>query len=130
MAQRRKVPKSVETEVLTQSRRRCCLCFGLSGELEEKRGQIAHIDQNPTNNSLDNLAWLCLEHHDKYDSSTSQSKGITQAELKQHRASLYRELQGKTPELDSGGPPSEPTVTPAGIIFQCGTVSAILLAKY
>ncbi len=111
---RSKVPKSTETEVLTQSRRRCCLCFGLSGDLDEKAGQIVHIDHDPTNHALDNLAWLCLEHHDRYDSSTSQSKGITNGELKQHRASLYCEPQRKAQEADSGGSPSEPTATPAG----------------
>jgi hypothetical protein len=54
-----------------------------------KKGQIAHLDQNPANFKLDNLAWLCLEHHDEYDSTTSQSKGLTIREVKRYRNDLY-----------------------------------------
>ncbi len=113
-ARRRKVPEATQAKVLISSARRCCLCFGLSHDLTEKPGQIAHINHDPTNIDLDNLVWLCLEHHDQYDSSTSQSKGITAGEVREHRASLYRELQVKAPEPDSGESPSEPTTTSAG----------------
>lgn len=53
-----------------------------------KHGQIAHIDRNRANNGESNLAFLCLPHHDEYDSRTSQSKGITQAELVHARNEL------------------------------------------
>jgi hypothetical protein len=86
----RKSPSSAtETEVLTRSRRRCCICFGLARDVEVKKGQIAHLDHDSSNSSLDNLAFLCLEHHDLYDSSTSQSKNLTMAEVKKYRAELY-----------------------------------------
>jgi hypothetical protein len=32
--------------------------------------------------------FLCFDHHDEYDSSTSQSKGITQAELREYKKLL------------------------------------------
>ncbi|MCJ7773740.1 MAG: hypothetical protein MUP22_11485 [Desulfobacterales bacterium] len=86
---RKSVPKSVETEVLTKSRRRCCLCYGLKRDDSEKAGQIAHLDGNASNNDIQNLAFLCLEHHDKYDGSTSQSKGYTIQEVKNYRRQLY-----------------------------------------
>ena len=86
---RKIVPKAVETEVLVASRRRCCLCFGLKSDLGEKRGQLAHLDHDRDNNTEGNLAYLCLEHHDRYDSRTSQSKNYTIGEVKRYRKELY-----------------------------------------
>jgi hypothetical protein len=57
-----------------------------------KAGQIAHLDQNHSNGSEANLAFLCLFHHDEYDSSTSQRKGLTQSEVKAFRSELYDRL--------------------------------------
>jgi hypothetical protein len=58
---------------------RCCV----------KTGQIAHLDHNHNNNEPDNLAFLCLVHHDQYDSKTSQSKGLRENEIKRYRTELY-----------------------------------------
>src|SRR5262249_33160957 len=49
---------------------------------------------NPSNNDLDNLAFLCLDHHDAYDQKTSQSKGLTVAEVKRYRSLLAEALAG------------------------------------
>ncbi|MFH1927162.1 MAG: hypothetical protein ABIK79_03160 [Chloroflexota bacterium] len=89
MGSRKKVPGTTKTEVLTRSLRRCCLCFGLEHDTERKKGQIAHLDRDPSNCAFDNLAWLCLDHHDEYDSRTSQSKGLAIREVKSYRDSLY-----------------------------------------
>jgi len=77
------------TSVLRRSRRRCCICFGLHRDDAVKKGQIAHLDHDPDNNSIDNLAWLCLEHHDEYDSRHSQSRSLQLAEVKAYRDELY-----------------------------------------
>ena len=82
-------PKT-EAGVLTKSRRRCCLCVGLYGDMGQKEGQIAHADRNRTNNKPDNLAFLCLPHHNEYDTRTSQSKGMTEQELKYYRKQLFK----------------------------------------
>ena len=89
MSNRIKVPQAKETELLTLSARRCCLCFAINNDYNEKAGQIVHLDQDPSNNDIDNLAWLCLEHHDKYDGKTSQSKGYQEHEVKTYRKKLY-----------------------------------------
>jgi len=93
--ERKKIPDPIETQVLTLSRRRCALCFGLSTDLEEKVGQIAHLDKNPENNDFDNLVFLCFSHHDKYDGRTSQSKNYTKGEIKNYRDSLYKYIQSQ-----------------------------------
>lgn len=93
MAKRRPpISKNAQTELLTQSKRRCCLCFGLNADIEQKDGQIAHLDRNRSNNRLDNLAWLCLPHHDDYDSIRRQTKRLTAEEIKFYRAKLYEQL--------------------------------------
>ena len=93
MVKRRSIPKATQDEVLIQSARRCCLCFGLQNDLCETKGQIVHLDHNPANNDLDNLAWLCLNHHDQYDSRPSQSKGFTIGEVKRYREELYQAVR-------------------------------------
>jgi len=102
-----------QDQVLVLSRRRCCICFGLDGDLQEKRGQIAHLDHDPANNDLDNLAWLCLQHHDQYDGKTSQSKGLRLSEVKHYRKELYDRiaagLPGETPSIRIAIPAQEPS---------------------
>lgn len=86
---RKTIPSDTEAQLLHLSRRRCCLCFGLLGEFGVKKGQLAHLDHDPSNNNIDNLAFLCLEHHDEYDTTPSQSKGLKRKEVIIHRESLY-----------------------------------------
>jgi len=86
---RKPVPPDTQTSVLVKSRRRCCICFGLNRDTDLKAGQIAHLDHDRDNNNEDNLAFLCFDHHDEYDSRTSQRKGFTAGEVKQFRAELH-----------------------------------------
>jgi hypothetical protein len=89
---RKKPTLNTEEAVLTKSARRCALCYGLDGNLRRRRGQIAHIDHDRTNSTEDNLGYLCFDHHDEYDSTTSQSKGITPREFRNHRDRLYEAI--------------------------------------
>jgi hypothetical protein len=98
---RKAVPKSTEAEVLLLTRRRCPICFGLKGDLGEKQGQVAHLDHDPSNNSADNLAYLCLAHHDEFDSKRSQSKGITLEEAKRYRDELVKTLSDWPVQLEN-----------------------------
>ncbi len=107
MPRRQRVPSNMVAEVISSSRRRCCVCYGLLGDLALKKGQIAHLDRDPSNNDLDNLAFLCLEHHDIYDSRTSQSKGFDSKEVKKYRQELYEIIQGSA---NHDGAPIEPVV--------------------
>ena len=93
MTTRKKTPDSTETAVLTKSRRRCPLCFHLEDDRREKKGQIAHLDQDPSNYAEDNLAYMCMEHHSTYDSKTSQHKNYTLHEVKQWRGELYKLME-------------------------------------
>ena len=55
---------------------------------------MAHIDGDSSNSAIDNLVFLCLEHHDEFDSRTSQSKGLTPGEVARYRSELYEHFSG------------------------------------
>jgi hypothetical protein len=89
VSKRRPPAKSVEEEVLVASGRRCCLCVYLNMRDEVRRGQVAHLNGDHGDSRYENLVFLCLEHHDEYDGRTSQSKGITEGEVRRYRDLLY-----------------------------------------
>jgi hypothetical protein len=64
----------------------------MSGDLAETIGQIAHLDEDPSNSTETNLAWMCLLHHSLYDSKTSQHKNYTIQEVKAGRTKLYQAI--------------------------------------
>ena len=118
MKQRRKASRDTEAAVLTRSRRRCCICFGLHRDVEVKTGQIAHLDSDRSNNTADNLAFLCLVHHDQYDSRTSQSNNLTIEEVKAYRTELYDQvLPVIEAEKVRTRPPAIPIPEPAKMPF-------------
>lgn len=90
---RKAISDAVQTRILLRSRRRCCLCFWLDGEDEVKKGQLAHLDGNHENPDEDNLVFLCLEHHDEYDTIARVSKGLREREVRQWRDELYKEME-------------------------------------
>jgi hypothetical protein len=97
MPKRRSLKKSIETKVLTASRRRCCLCVFLCDQHEVCRGQIAHLNHNANDPRFETLVFLCLAHHDEYDGKTSQSKALSIDEVRHYRNQLYE----RNPEFKS-----------------------------
>lgn len=73
-------------------------------DFSEKKGQIAHLDRDPANHTERNLAFLCLEHHDAYDSSSSQRKGFTKEEIYFYRSKLFEAVETKLPGTASAKP--------------------------
>ena len=90
---RKSVSLEIQVEVLAACRRRCAICFGLNQDTGIKRGQVAHLDRDAANASFDNLVFLCLEHHDQFDSRTSQSKGLTSDEVRRYRQELATAIE-------------------------------------
>src|SRR6202041_1389567 len=62
--------------------------------LRVRRGQIAHV-RAPTVVTVENGAYLCLRHHERYDSRSRQSKGFTPAELIAYRTKLYAAIEAR-----------------------------------
>jgi hypothetical protein len=100
---RKAIPKELEAQILLECARRCALCFQLYLDLDEKVGQIAHLDHNPANNSKDNIAFLCLSHHSVYDSKTSQHKNFTELEVKEARQRLCELIARRSALLTEKG---------------------------
>lgn len=93
VAKRVKTNSQVQDAILIESRRRCCICFGLERDFDRKKGQIAHLDGNPGNAAANNLVFLCWNHHDEFDSRTSQSKNLTQGEVRRFREELFERIR-------------------------------------
>jgi len=126
---RKALPVRIETEVLIRCRRRCCLCVHLDGRGEVRQGQIAHLNHRRDDHRFENLVWLCLDHHDQFDSRTSQSKGLTETEVRHYRDRLiasYPPVAG----ADNAHPDSieqlgEPQTAILGISDQVGGTPAM-----
>lgn len=87
MAERKKIPKTVESDVLYKSDFKCCVCQdGTQGV------HVHHIDENPNNNKLNNLAFLCFYHHDEASKKGSLSKKLTPRTIKKFRDNWYEEI--------------------------------------
>lgn len=105
---RKAIPKEVQARLLAESRRRCAVCYGLEHDLQVKRGQLAHLDKDPSNSNPENIIFLCFPHHDEYDSTTRQSKNLTQGEILTYHTQLVAELerQWSSGEFSAPPPPS------------------------
>ena len=87
-----------EAKVLEKCRRRCCVCYVLDHNVSEKKGQLAHLDHNRSNNAISNFVFLCLSHHDTYDSKASQAKNLTEREVGLYQAKLHEAVErGEVP---------------------------------
>src|ERR1700734_2272853 len=119
MAKRPAIPTEIETRVLTSCRRRCCLCFYLSRLDEVRKGQIAHLNKDSADNRPENLCYLCLEHHDEFDSTTSQSKGLSATEVRYYRDRLYERYmpipEGAAPGSKAEEKQQESSLEPAEV---------------
>lgn len=102
MVSRPKIPKKIETEVLSNCLRRCCICYLVDRVFIPKKGQIAHLNKRRSDNRLENLAYLCFDHHDAYDSTTSQSKNFTPGEVAHYREMLLLELSKSIQHAPTG----------------------------
>lgn len=81
---------AVTTDLLNKCRRRCCMCYSLDRDNRQKNGRIVYLDSNTKNDSIDNLAYLCLDHHNAFESRMSQSKNYTSGELFSYKTELER----------------------------------------
>lgn len=54
------IPRDIEAEVMFRNDRTCCIC-----QKRKKRLQIHHINENPADHRLSNLAVICFECHDE-----------------------------------------------------------------
>ena len=118
---RPRIPTAIQDQVIVTSRRRCCLCFYLRDLRENKRDRSRiWIMIQPTMCS-GILVYLCLGHHDEFDSVPRQSKALTSGEVREYRDRPYRHFRVKAhPQsastLASYQSPQTPRAAPGKIV--------------
>lgn len=95
---RKAIPEKIERSVLIKSRRRCAFCFFFENNRKRVEGQIAHIDRDRSNHNESNLVFLCLPHHNEYDTRPSQTKRYHSEEAKSAKASLESYIKTGFPQ--------------------------------
>jgi hypothetical protein len=68
------------------------MCFGLRGIKDVVEGQIAHLSRDRSSIVVDDLAFLCMTCHTKYDTKNNRVQGYTPDEVRHYRDNLYRAL--------------------------------------
>ncbi len=92
---RASIPASVEIAVLVKCRRICAFCYGLEQNRGwQQDGQIAHINRDPSDAAPDNLAYLCLAHHVRYDNRSPQVKSLQPDELRHYVKMVHDYVAG------------------------------------
>ena len=100
---RKKISKGKANDLATSCHRVCALCWALERDGRAKEGQIAHIDRDNANDDPSNLCWLCLFHHNRYDTMMNQSKNFDKGELLKYRKDVEELVaQTKLPTSDNG----------------------------
>lgn len=104
-----RIPFETIQHVLRASRYRCFMCYAWLGDDRVKRGMIEHLDHDRSNNSEDNLSFVCLGHYKGYDGAAPRTDQEI-IRLKYFRNQLYhnvvadpRYFRGSGALLDESG---------------------------
>ncbi len=84
--QRVAIPSELAARVMFDADRTCCFC-----RVEKTRVQIHHIDEDPSNNSYDNLSVVCLHCHSDLHTSGGSVRRLTPEIVKLYNLS-WREM--------------------------------------
>jgi hypothetical protein len=89
------IPESTAAEIEYLSDRTCCVCT-----IRGKPIQIHHIDENPANNLLDNLAVLCLECHNETMLNGGFGRKLKAIEIKKIKSEWIQRVQERRRRAD------------------------------
>jgi len=78
MKTREKIPPKIESQILLANKHACCIC-------QKMHVQIHHIDGNPNNNDISNLAILCIEHHDLASMKGGMTKKLNPDDIRKYK---------------------------------------------
>jgi hypothetical protein len=96
MAKKRtEIPPETAAEVMFNHRHTCCVC-----NQPGKAVQIHHIDENPTNHKIENLAVLCLEDHDKTQTRGGFTRKLKGSDVIRYRDDWIRRVKATREEAD------------------------------
>ena len=93
--ERTPIPPEVAIEVLFQQDHTCCVC-----RERGKTVQIHHIDDDPTNHSIQNLAVLCAEDHARTQLRGGFGRQLLAAEVRKYRDDWIERVKKRREEAD------------------------------
>jgi formate-dependent nitrite reductase cytochrome c552 subunit len=89
MAKKRtKIPKEIENRVLSLSNNRCCVC-------QTPFIQFHHIDEDPSNNKIENIAPLCPNCHTQAHSNAKMTVNLSPERIISLRDKWYDYCQNR-----------------------------------
>lgn len=80
MSDRLSIPQNIADKIMFSNDHTCCIC-----RIKGKHVQIHHIDGDSSNNTMGNLAILCLECHSKVTSNEGFGRSYTDGEVRQYK---------------------------------------------
>lgn len=95
--QRIPIPIELSDEVLKLSDRTCCVC-----REKGKDVQIHHIDENPSNNSIENLAVLCFQCHNETQVTGGFGKKLTSGQVIKYKNEWLKIVKDRNDNLAKG----------------------------
>lgn len=89
------LPANISAEILLASDRTCCVC-----RVRGKRVQVHHIDDDPSNNAIENLSVLCLTCHDETQLRGGFAKHLTAPVVIKYRNEWLQRVKKRRDDAD------------------------------
>jgi hypothetical protein len=83
------IPERISAPLLFLNRHRCCIC-----REPRKPVQIHHVDENPSNNDMRNLAVLCVECHSIVSGNQGFGKNYSKKEILLFKKNWEEQCEG------------------------------------
>ncbi len=80
------IPKRIRSEILIANRHSCCVC-------QKPRVHIHHINGDNSDNRFENLATLCLDHHDYATSPPGLTASLRPEEIERYKRAWEQECK-------------------------------------
>jgi len=104
-APRRPIPTDLRAELLFRSEHTCCICRN-----PYKDVQLHHIDGNPVNNILENVAVVCLDCHSRVTGTRGLGQSYSRHEVRKYKRSWEYVVLQKRGMRTRSQPPSRETL--------------------
>lgn len=89
------IPDDVAAEILFSSDRTCCVC-----NTRGKHVQIHHLDENPSNNNIDNLSVLCFDCHDQTMIKGGLGRKLEANQITKYRSDWHNRVKSRKEKAD------------------------------
>lgn len=95
MSQRKKLSDTQRSNILIANRHSCCVCAG-------QGVQIHHINGDNSDNRSENLAVLCLQHHDKATSPPGLSASLKAKHIIEYKQTWEENCRTRAEKIANG----------------------------